>query len=206
MHQPTDEFGNPDGDPVQAEGPIPILDGDGNLTFEDVVIGTKKEAVLDDDAEVERLMDVEEDEMDQAFAPIQSINILEALVEAEDGDKTKFNELIDARKFIAFADYRKAKMRKDKKNMMIIDDAGVFKIQEFDVGIMPSNFVRMAPKGFLPGDEDCLTHLSGKSFSIDFAKRIDRFKSRDKSVEKARRDDEWNTKSPLERIKEAVIG
>ena len=204
--QPTDLDGNPIGVPVQRMVPDYILDENGDPVMEDVVTGTHKEAVLDEVAEDQRLRDVEAEEMEKAFDPLYNMDIVEALIQKAEGNPLRFNRILTARKYRKFRDYRRSKMKKDGVQNMVVVNDGVFSIEQHPIGTKPSNFVRMAPPGFKVGDADCLIHKGGKQFEIDIAKRLARFKTRDVSAEDTRRSDEWNSSSPLERLKGAIIG
>lgn len=173
------------------------------------------EAYVDEDLKLagDKVKEIEDqmDENDKYLAALAQLKnnkdiILDAITDKLDGDSSKFDSVINASKFVEFAYYKKEfDMGNDEYCAIVLVD-GEFKIQKYKRGVKPSNFVRMAPTGFQPGDEEFLTHKEGGHFDVDVDGRLAKFKTLEKSAEDARQKDEWNEDNPFTRIKKSFIG
>jgi hypothetical protein len=163
----------------------------------------KKEA-----ADINRELENEKEEGRKYIEPLRGAKEIlpKALMEKADGDSTSFDQVSRSIRFVDYADYKEEYYMGIGKYCAIVNVNGSYLIQEFDRGSKPSNFVKMAPPGFNPGDEEFLTHKGGKEFDVDLEGRLSKFNSMEKTAEKARQADEWNVDSPLERAKKAFFG
>jgi len=176
-------------------------------TYQELVADETKKAAVDFNKEMEANR-VEADEYmnELRSAKDDTAYVIKALVEQAGGDSTKITQIERSIRYLEFADYKEEYvMGLGKYNAIVFVD-GIYLIQQFDRGSKPSNFIRLAPPGFLPGDENFLTHKSGKEFDIDIEGRLAKFNTMEKSAEKARGNDVWNEDSPLERIKKSFLG
>lgn len=129
-----------------------------------------------------------------------------AFIKYIEGDTSMLNDMSQSIRFMEFAEYERSKRMSDNTYYAIVRSApGEFEIQEFPLNQRPSNLLAIAPAGFKPGDEEFMTERDGGGFDIDWDGRLAKFNALEKSAEDARKTDQWNSESPLARIKNAFI-
>lgn len=110
--------------------------------------------------------------------------------------------------FRGFAEYRKEDDKQRGVMKLILRTQKGYEIKEVPHGTRPSNVVCAAPHGFGPEDIEFvqITELDkGVQLKIDWEARLNKFKATEISAEEAKKKDEWNRKSALERLKHAIL-